>query len=162
VQMTLMALHHVLLAATTAKTTTHHKNNYTSLIFIVVIFAVVYVVFLRPRANRARAAVAQKRSAEVGDEVTTTSGLIATVVAIDDDALTLEVAPGVHCRYVPAAILRVNVEEEPDVEAPDASNHEVIDDPTIVTPAAEPHDDHDADEGSPGATTETPDGPASS
>jgi preprotein translocase subunit YajC len=159
VHTTLMVLHHVL--AATPTTTKKKSNSFTPLIFIVAIFAVVYVVFLRPRANRARAAVTQKRSAEVGDEVTTTSGLIATVVAIDDDALTLEVAPGVHCRYVPAAILRVNVEDEPDVETPDTSNHEVIDDPTIVKLSKESRDEHETDEGSSDATTEPPDGPAS-
>jgi preprotein translocase subunit YajC len=158
VHTTLMVLHHVL--AVTPTTTKKKGNSFTPLIFIVAIFAVVYVVFLRPRANRARAAVVAKRSAEVGDEVTTTSGLIATVVAIGADELTLEVAPGVQCRYVPAAILRVNVEDEPDVDGPDASNHEVIEDPTIVAPTTDAPDTHEADEGSTDAT-DTPDGPAS-
>jgi preprotein translocase subunit YajC len=152
-----MALNHVLLAA--GSTSTKKKSGGSPYIFVVLIlgFAVVYFMFLRPRANRQRAAIAAKRSAEVGDEVTTTSGLIATVVAIDDESVTLEVAPGVHCRYVPAAILRVNTEDEPEPEEPDISNHEVIDDPTIVTPATEPPE---AD-GDSTASSDTPDGPAS-
>jgi len=120
-----------------AATTTKSKGGSSELPFLIilVIFALVYIGFLRPARKRQMAAVATKRSVEVGDEVTTTAGLIATVVAVTDDVLTLEVAPGVHCRYVPAAILRVNVEDEPDVETsteiePDTSNHEVIEDPT--------------------------------
>jgi preprotein translocase subunit YajC len=153
-----MALNHVLLAA--GSTGTKKKSGSSPLFFLVLIglFAVVYIGFLRPRANRQRAAVAAKRSAEVGDEVTTTSGLIATVVAIDDDALTLEVAPGVHCRYVPAAILRVNTEDEPEPDEPDISNHEVIDDPTIVTPTGESPESGD-DSAAP--SPDSPDGPAS-
>ena len=37
----------------------------------------------------------------------TIGGLYGTVVAIDDETVTLEVAPGVHTRYARAAIARV-------------------------------------------------------
>jgi preprotein translocase subunit YajC len=101
-----------------------------SIAFLVLIglFAVVYVVFLRPARSRQRKAVAQRSRASVGDRVTTTAGLIATVVAIDDDEVTLEVAPGVHCQYLPAAILRVisdtesNDDESTDVEPSDTES----------------------------------------
>lgn len=114
-----------------------------SILFLVAIFGVAYMVFLRPARNRQRKAAAVRKQVEVGDEVTTTAGLIATVVAVDDDMLTLEIAPGVHCRYLPAAVLRVNgPDEEPDdADAPDASTHEVIDDPDESSDAAEPADD---------------------
>jgi preprotein translocase subunit YajC len=94
-------------------------------VFLLVIFALVYLLFIRPARNRQRAATEARRQAGVGDEIITTSGLIATVVEVNDDALTLEIAPGVRARYVPAAVLRVtSAEAEPDV-----TNHEVIDAP---------------------------------
>ena len=97
---------------------------------LLVVFGLVYFFFLRPRRNRSAPRRRKKREVAVGDEITTTAGLIATVVAIDDDALTLEIAPGVQCRYLPAAVLRVNgPDEEPEPDAPDASTHEVIEDP---------------------------------
>ena len=106
-----------------------------SILFLVAIFGLAYLVFIRPARRRQMAAQQARRAAEVGDEIITTSGLIATVTEVTDDYLTLEIAPGVHARYVPAAILRVNVDEpEPDPAADasshdmDATNHEVIDD----------------------------------
>jgi preprotein translocase subunit YajC len=105
---------------------------------IIGIFAVVYLVFLRPAKARRRAAVSQRGKASVGDRVTTTAGLIATVVAIDDDEVILEIAPGVHCRYLPAAIGRVMNDPEPTETEPtdpesrdDAESHSaVVDEPT--------------------------------
>lgn len=128
-------------------------------IVLLALFGVAYFAFLRPARNRQRAAVQQRRTAEVGDEVTTTAGLIATVVAVDDDFLTLEVAPGVHCRYLPAAILRVNNDDEEldedddhddDADGLDRSTHEVIETPTDGTTDT-----------SGGSTTDTTDGTTS-
>jgi preprotein translocase subunit YajC len=121
-------------------------GNYFLLILIAG-FALLYFIFIRPQRAKQRAAAAKARKAVVGDEITTTAGLIATVVAIDDDALTLEVAPGVHSRYLPAAILRVNTphEDEPEAEPTragedlDTSTHEVIEAPQ--TTDQEPPDD---------------------
>jgi preprotein translocase subunit YajC len=104
---------------------------------LIALFALAYFVFIRPARTRQQAAAQARRQADVGDEIITTSGLIATVVAVSDDYLTLEVAPGVHARYVPAAILRVNTpDDEPDA-APDVSNHEVIETPTEPDQASE-------------------------
>lgn len=101
-------------------------NIFVSLLPLIVIFGAAYLLFIRPARRRQQAALAEKRQVAVGDEIITTSGLIATVVAVADDALTLEIAPGVRARYVPAAVLRV-VSDEPEGD-PDAdvTNHEVI------------------------------------
>lgn len=114
----------VAVAAELATTKSNSGSSYTFLILIAV-FVIAYLVFIRPARNRQRTAMAQRGQCEVGDEVTTTSGLIATVVAIDDDAVTLEIAPGVHCRYVPASIMRVNLPEEPATDEA-AGQHEAI------------------------------------
>jgi preprotein translocase subunit YajC len=125
----------VLAASSSGGSSKGSSSGAYSILFLVAIFGLAYLVFIRPARRRQMAAQQARRVAEVGDEIITTSGLIATVTEVTDDYLTLEIAPGVHARYVPAAILRVNVDEpEPDpaVEASnpdmDASNHEVIDD----------------------------------
>ncbi len=101
-------------------------SSFAPLLFLVLIFLAVYLLFIRPARNRQRAAVGARRQVSVGDEIITTSGLIATVAEVGDDALTLEIAPGVRVRYVPAAILRV-LSDEPEAEpGADPSNHEVI------------------------------------
>jgi preprotein translocase subunit YajC len=138
VHTSLTLLNHALTAATT--TNSKKSNSFLPFLLLIALFGVAYFIFLRPARNRQRAAVAARRQVEVGDEVTTTAGLIATVVAVSDDELTLEVAPGVRCRYLPAAVLRVNgLEDEPDPDtsedAPDASTHEVIEQPTTADPA---------------------------
>jgi preprotein translocase subunit YajC len=167
VHTSLTLLNHALSAATT--TNTKKGNSFLPFLLLIGLFAVAYFIFLRPARNRQRAAVAARRQVEVGDEVTTTAGLIATVVAVDDDMLTLEVAPGVHCRYLPASVLRVNGLEdaEPDEDAtpeesqPDASTHEVIDQPTTTFTSPPPvADDRTArPPNPPDGTTETPDDP---
>lgn len=113
---------------------------------IIGIFAVVYLVFLRPARARQKNAAKQRGKAEVGDRVATTAGLIATVVAIDDEDVTLEIAPGVYSHYLPAAILRVIDPPEPvehdghddlddveDVEhADDTESHDDTEQPPVV------------------------------
>lgn len=102
-----------------------------SILILVGIFAIAYLVLIRPARNRQRAAAATRGKCEVGDEVTTTSGLIATVVAVDDDAITLEVAPGVRSRYIPGAIMRVNQPEPPPQPDDGPIEHEAIDAPEV-------------------------------
>ncbi len=136
----LMLLHVVVAAGSTST----KKKGSSELPFLVLLalFGVAYFVFLRPARNRQRAAASARKTVEVGDEVTTTAGLIATVAAVEDDFLTLEIAPGVQCKYLPAAVLRVNgPDEEPDPDAPDASTHEVIDDPDVSPSTPENTDD---------------------
>jgi preprotein translocase subunit YajC len=103
-------------------------SSFTPFLVLIVLFFIAYLLFIRPARNRQRAAVESARKAVPGDEIITTSGLLATVVEVNDDALTLEIAPGVRARYVPAAILRV-LGDEPEEESPDVTNHEVIEDP---------------------------------
>jgi preprotein translocase subunit YajC len=86
------------------------------LIPFLLIAVVGYLLLVRPARNRQRRALENRRAIEPGVEVTTTAGLIATVVAVDDDTVTLEVAPGVHSRYVKAAIGRVNTPPEPEID----------------------------------------------
>jgi preprotein translocase subunit YajC len=109
-------------------------------LILIGIFVVVYLVFLRPASARRRAAVTARSKASVGDLVTTTAGLIATVVAVSDDEVTLEVAPGVHSRYLPQAIVRVLEEAESD--EPDAeyeTEHDTESTETGSADDAEPH-----------------------
>lgn len=93
---------------------------------LLLIVAIGYLLLVRPARNRQRKAMETRSNVQVGSEVTTTAGLIATVVAVEDDTVTLEVAPGVHSRYVKGAIARVNSPfEVPPTAEPDGG-HEAI------------------------------------
>lgn len=56
----------------------------------------------RRRQQQMRAA---QDEIKVGHEVSTTSGMLGTLVALDDEEGTIEVSPGVHVRFVRRAIV---------------------------------------------------------
>jgi preprotein translocase subunit YajC len=83
-------------------------SGFLSFLPLILIVGVGYLLLIRPARNRQRKALETRGAVEPGSEVTTTAGLIATVVAVEDDTVTLEVAPGVHSRYLKGAIARVH------------------------------------------------------
>jgi preprotein translocase subunit YajC len=148
-------VHAVLISAVVLATTTTKSKGGSSIgLLILPLLAVVgYLVLVRPARNRQRTAMVreaeQRGQIAVGEEIITTSGLIGTIVSRTDDEVTLEIAPGVHARYVPAAIMRRRADdfepaEEPDVSPEnDVTNHEVIEPetgsitPEVTSPAPE-------------------------
>ena len=93
-------------------------GSFTPLLLIVLLFGVMYFMMIRPQQKRRREAQAMQSALGPGDEIVTIGGLHATVVAVDDDVVTVEIAPGVHARYARPAIARVvssaqSVAEEP-------------------------------------------------
>jgi preprotein translocase subunit YajC len=110
------------LAATTKKTS--HGSSAGTLIFVAVLLVAGYLLLVRPARTRQRRAVQQRQGLEPGVEVTTTAGLLATVVAVDDDVVTLEIAPGVHARFVKGAIARVHQPVEESIAHEDSTGGE--------------------------------------
>jgi len=91
---------------------------------LLLILVVGYLLLVRPARNRQRQAAQLRTNIEPGVEVTTTAGLLATVVSVnDDDTVTLEVAPGVHSRYMRAAIGRVHTPPEPTMDDDEPGEH---------------------------------------
>ncbi|MEU1719100.1 preprotein translocase subunit YajC [Actinomadura sp. ATCC 39365] len=74
------------------------------LILLVVVF---YFLLIRPQRKRQQEAQQMQNSLTPGARVMTTTGLFATVVAVDNEDVVLEVAPGIETRWVKAAIGRV-------------------------------------------------------
>ena len=84
-----------------------------------------------------RAAQEFRNNLVAGDEVMTASGLLGTVVAVEDDVITLESSPGAHTRWIRAAIakkIEPPVEEIDDVED-DADLEDELDDQNAVSDA---------------------------
>ncbi|MDP9342197.1 MAG: preprotein translocase subunit YajC [Actinomycetota bacterium] len=109
--------------AANSNTNTNPLVTFLPLILIGVVF---YFLLIRPQQRRARAQRELIQSVDVGDEVVTIGGLFGTVRAVDDDAITLEVAPGTTLRFVRSAIARKlnpdQEEEEPEGEEADESS----------------------------------------
>ncbi|MFD1931878.1 MULTISPECIES: preprotein translocase subunit YajC [Nonomuraea] len=78
--------------------------NILPLVLLVVVF---YFLLIRPQRKRQQEAVQMQNSLAPGARVMTTTGLFATVVAVDNEDVILEVAPGVETRWVKAAVGRV-------------------------------------------------------
>ncbi|GHE42278.1 hypothetical protein GCM10017673_50630 [Streptosporangium violaceochromogenes] len=82
-------------------------GNYSSLIMIALMVVVFYFLLIRPQRKRQQEQVRMQNALTPGTRVMTTTGLFATVVAIDAEDVILEVAPGIETRWVKAAIGRV-------------------------------------------------------
>ncbi len=78
-----------------------------SLLPLIVILALFALLFMGPMRRQKRLA-AQARELrnqlEPGDQVLTTSGMYGTITAMDDESVTLEIAPGMPVRFAKAAI----------------------------------------------------------
>jgi len=83
-----------------------------------------YFLFIRPARVRQRQTLAIQASLRPGLEVMTTAGLYATVAAVEDDVVLLEVAPGVVNRYAKGAVARevTPAETEPEDTTPDGTD----------------------------------------
>jgi preprotein translocase subunit YajC len=89
----------------------------TPLLFLALLFGVMYFLMIRPQQKRRREAQQMQAGIGPGDEIVTIGGLYGTVTGVDDDTVTLEVAPGVHARYARGAIARV-VDATPKAATP--------------------------------------------
>ncbi|WP_344903649.1 preprotein translocase subunit YajC [Streptosporangium longisporum] len=110
-------------------------DSYSSLIMIALMVVVFYFLLIRPQRKRQQEQAKMQNSLTPGTGVMTTTGLFATVVAIDADDVILEIAPGVETRWVKAAIGRVLVpvdDAEEDLKAVDTAG--TVDPVTPATP----------------------------
>lgn len=76
-------------------------------VFFALLLGGMYLLFIRPQRARAQALAAVRSSLAVGSAVMTTAGLHATVAAVEDGTVLLEIAPGVRARFDAGAVVRV-------------------------------------------------------
>lgn len=90
-----------------------------TLLPILLIGVVFYLLIMRPARNRQKKQQQLLSNAQPGSRIMTTAGVFGTVVAIDDEEMSVEIAPGVVVRMVKQAIGRVLDEPEvPEIEGP--------------------------------------------
>lgn len=77
------------------------------IVLFALLFGLMYVLFIRPQSKRKKAALELQKQLGAGDEVMTIGGMYATVVGVDDEAVTLQLSPGVTARYTRQAIAKV-------------------------------------------------------
>ena len=94
------------------------------LIIMAIALGALWLMSSRTRKQQ-RAAQEFRNNLEAGDEVMTASGLLGTVVTVEDDVITLESSPGAHTRWIRAAIAK---KIDPPVEEIDDADDELEDD----------------------------------
>ena len=101
-------------------------GSYVGLLIPVLLLGVFYFLLIRPQQRRAKEQQALIRSVEEGDEIVMTSGIIGTIVAIDDedDTLTVEIAPGTQVRILRAGVGRLLTAEDEDYDDEDYDEDE--------------------------------------
>jgi preprotein translocase subunit YajC len=77
------------------------------LLFFALLLFGLYVLAIRPQRARARALAQVRASLEPGRRVMTTAGIHATVSAVEEGVVVLEIAPGVRVRFADAAVVRI-------------------------------------------------------
>jgi preprotein translocase subunit YajC len=77
------------------------------LVFFVLAGLAAWFLLIRPQKARAKALQEVRSALVVGTTVMTTAGLHATVAAVEDDTVLLEIAPGVRSRFAASAVVRI-------------------------------------------------------
>lgn len=99
-------------------------------LFFIIILAVAGLLFMSSRTRKQqRSAMEFRNNLVPGDEVMTHSGLLGTVVDVEDDVITLESAPGSRSRWIRAAISKKI--EPPVDEVEDESDEDEDSDDTV-------------------------------
>jgi preprotein translocase subunit YajC len=100
-------------------------SSFLTFLPIILLFAAMYFLLIRPQSKRRRESQQMQSHLAPGDDVQTVGGLFGTVISIDDEAVTIEAAPGVNLRYTRGAIARVvkrNSAPEEDSDAADGDD----------------------------------------
>ena len=104
-------------------------------IIIIIAFLLLYLIVVRPQKRRQTQQQQMISELRVGDEVLTAGGIYGTVSQLDEDLVTVEIAPETEVRVARRAI--AGVTRDPDDEETDE-----IEEPE------EPEEPQPADEGS--------------
>jgi preprotein translocase subunit YajC len=86
------------------------------LIVIVVLLALMWLLFIRPQKRRQVAQQQMLQEIEPGVEILTAGGVYGVVRAVEEDELTVEIAPGTNVRLARRAVAGVIPPDEPEHE----------------------------------------------
>ena len=83
------------------------------IIFIIILaFGVIYLLFVRPQKKRQMQQQQMVNELRVGDEVLTAGGIYGTISEVDEDEVTVQIAPETEVRVARRAIAGVTREED--------------------------------------------------
>jgi preprotein translocase subunit YajC len=97
-----------------------------------------WLLLIRPQRRKQQEQQDLLSNVQIGDEIITAGGIYGTVSEVDEDEVTVEIAPDTHVRMAKRAIAGIVNEEDEDDEEYDEDEDE--DD---AEPEAEAEDDQD-------------------
>ena len=87
--------------------------NMGSIVTIVALIAIFYFMLYRPQKKQEKETRNLLESLQVGDEITTHSGIIGKIVSMKDETVTIETSKDkTKIRFLKTAIARVDVRAE--------------------------------------------------
>ena len=99
------------------------------LIPIVLLIGLLWLLVARPQRRRQMAQVTMQDDLTLGDEVVTAGGMHGHVRRLDEDVLTVEIAPGTEVRIDRRAIAAVVKPDEHEEETEDEPENGASDEP---------------------------------
>jgi preprotein translocase subunit YajC len=109
------------------------SSSFLPMLLLFGLLALMYFMVIRPQSQRRKQMQQMQETVTTGSPVLTIGGLYGTVVSVDDESVTLEVAPGVTNRYARGAIAKVLPD---DAATAEAAEEEAPADP-MITPGDE-------------------------
>ena len=70
--------------------TTDQIQTYISLGMLVLLVLAIYFLFIRPQSKKDKAVAQMRKDLQVGDNITTTGGIIGRIVSIKDETVVIE------------------------------------------------------------------------
>jgi preprotein translocase subunit YajC len=107
-----------------AASSSNSGSGLAPLLLLVLMGGFFYFLMIRPQQRRTRAQRQLLDSIQVGDEVMTVGGMYGTVRAVEDDRVTLEVAPNVELTFAKSAIGRKLVFDDEEYEGDEEEQEE--------------------------------------
>ena len=83
-------------------------------LLIILAFVVLYLIVVRPQKRRQLQQKQLLDELQVGDEVLTAGGIYGTIKRLEEERVTVEIAPQLEVSVARRAIAGVTVEPEPD------------------------------------------------
>jgi preprotein translocase subunit YajC len=93
-------------------------------LIIIVAFLVLWLIVVRPQRKRQSRQQQMISELRVGDEVLTAGGIYGTISRIDEDQVTVQIAPKTEVRVARRAIAGVTTEPEPGEDGEGEEPHE--------------------------------------
>jgi preprotein translocase subunit YajC len=92
-------------ATTQIATTQTTASTFSSFLPLIAVIAVFYFLVIRPQQKRTRVHQDMMNNLKKGDEIVTNGGIIGTIVKINNDIITIEIAPDVKIQCKRSSII---------------------------------------------------------